>query len=113
MGAIELVASVAMASSSSKKSDPEFKVRYSEKFLRERSKENRKWHFIGATLLLALSVAITVQSIQAFRTHSWMDLGSHVNQPIFFPPIVGALVALLLLLWSIYLFWSHFRRNRR
>lgn len=81
-------------------------VRYSKKFLREQRRQDGKRRVLGAALLLALAIDLAVQSLRAFRAHVWVDLGSHFNQPVLFPPIVGALAATVLLLVSAYLLWT-------
>ena len=94
------------------KDDADFEIRYAEKFLRERSKQDRKSRAFGAILLLALAIDTAVHSRDAYRNHVWVDLGSHVNHAMLFPPIVGALLVVLLICFSMYLLAPLFRRKK-
>ena len=94
------------------KDDADFEIRYAEKFLRERNKEDRKSRALCAVLLLALAIDIAVHSRDAYRNHVWVDLGSHLNHAVLYPPIVGALLAVLLICVSMYLLAPLFRRKK-
>lgn len=88
---------------------PEFEVRYSETFLREQHRERRK-SSLAAGIFLPLVVApmFFAISLHGYRTHTWIDLGTHINTPVLFPPIVGVAIGALCLLYGLYCLWDYF-----
>lgn len=91
------------------KSDQDFKVRYSEKFLREKRKQDKRNSLFGAALFLIAAIGILYETLQAYRTHTWVDLGSRINTPQLFPPIFGVALGVLALSISVYLLWNYFQ----
>ncbi|GAC1500899.1 MAG: hypothetical protein NVS1B6_07220 [Steroidobacteraceae bacterium] len=90
-------------------SQPEPEIRYSKKFLRERTLERRKGMRGGGILVLATALMILAESLHAYRTHAWVDLGTHMNTPVLFPPIIGLVIGLLILLLGFYCIWDSFK----
>jgi hypothetical protein len=93
-------------------SQAEPEIRYSEKFLRERTRERRKGVLSGGILILVTALIIIVESLYAYRTHTWVDLGTHINTPVLFPPIIGAVMGLPVLLLGCYCIWSSFKSDK-
>lgn len=93
-------------------SQPEPEIRYSEKFLRERTRERRKGMLGGGILILMTALFIIAESLYAYRTHTWVDLGTHINTSVLFPPIIGVVTGLLVLLLGLYCIWDSFKSGK-
>jgi hypothetical protein len=93
-------------------SQPEPEIRFSEKFLRERTRERRQGMGGGGILVLVTALMIIAESLHAYRTHTWVDLGTHINTPVLFPPIIGLVIGGLILLLGFYCIWGAFKSGK-
>jgi hypothetical protein len=88
-----------------------FEVRYSEKFLREKGRKDQATRLFGAALMLLTSIFTCKDSLEAYRAHSWVNVAGRINQQILVPPIIGALLGLLLLCIGLFFIWDYLRRR--
>ena len=93
------------------KPDQGFEVRYAEKFLREKRREDKRTWLFGAGLMLFLGIALLYESFRAHRAHTWVDLGTRINNSVLFPPIFGLAAGVLVLFLSGYLLWNYFQEK--
>ena len=96
------------------RSKPEIEIRYSEKFLREQSRERRKSSLVtGIFLPFVVAPLIFLATLEAYRTHTWMRWGGGTSQDgVELPPLVGAVAAALCLLYGLYSLWEYFHSRK-
>ena len=87
---------------SKEKSSPPIEVRYSSGFARAQRRRQRHLNLFGAILVAVTSSVLLIDSVRAYRAHTWVDVGPRLTDHILLPPALGMLAGLVGLLISIF-----------
>jgi hypothetical protein len=83
---------------SKEKSPPQIEVRFSPGFTRAERRRERRLHFFGALLTGLVGSVLLIDSVRAYRAHTWVDVGARLTDHVLLPPALGVLAGLVCLL---------------